>query len=200
MWQEIQKKNQEKTQEKTKIKQQEVNDYTRQKNSIETRIQDLQDVEANIQKNPRLAAKFNTESDRAAKQLKSKDKDGGYLRQRSDGTPRLTRHMGLMVRATLLLEGALGTNLYAKSSKLDGGFTKALGDAEKLNPKLRTVIDSPSKKMTISQFADIGNPPAISKDLKEQKQVLETTEKNLAKCQKELAKLTKKDDATPKKS
>jgi len=142
--------------------QQKVNFYTEQKNSIETRIQHLQDVQANIQKNPPLAAKFNTESDRAAKQLTSKDRDEGYLRQRSDGTPRLTRHMGLMVRATHLVDGALGSNLSARSSMLDGGFRKALGDAAQLDPSLRNVVDSPYKKITVSQFADIGSQPAIN--------------------------------------
>ncbi|MBY8946174.1 hypothetical protein J1G35_09870 [Pseudomonas sp. SH10-3B] len=154
--------------------------YTEQKNSIETRIQHLQDVQANIQKNAPLAAKFSTESDRAAKQLTSKDRDEGYLRQRSDGTPRLTRHMGLMVRATRLVDGALGSNLSARSSMLDGGFRKALGDAERLDPILRNVVDSPYKKITVSQFADIGSQPAINTNQEALRKDLNVTLEKLA--------------------
>lgn len=160
--------------------QQKVDFYTQQKDSLETRIQHLQDVQANALKNAPLAAKFSIESRRSTNQLLSKDKDAGYLRQRSDGTPRLTRHMGLMVRATRLVDGAFNSNLSAKSSMLDGGFRKAMGDAEKLDPILRNVVDSPYKKITISQFADIGNQVAITTNQEVLRKDLDVTLEKLA--------------------
>lgn len=113
--------------------------YTHQKNSIEARLKSLENAQTSIGGNPSQATKFSNESARATAQLERKNKSAGYLRQRRDKTPRLTRHMGLTVRATRMVDALFGTHLSAKSSVLDGGFRNALRDAEQLNPNMRAL-------------------------------------------------------------
>lgn len=157
-----------------------VNLYTHQKNSIEARINTLESAKTNIDNNPSTAAKFSQESARATDQLARKNKSAGYLRQRSDGTPRLTRHMGLPVRITQKFDSFCGTNLSARSRMLDGGFRNALTDAERLKPDTRNTVDSPYKKITIDQFAGIGNKRVIDENLQQQGKDLSVTLEKLA--------------------
>ena len=157
--------------------------YTDQKNSIEARVKSLENAQSSIGGNPSLATKFSNESARATAELERKNKSAGYLRQRSDKTPRLTRHMGLTVRATRMIDGLFGSNLSAKSSTFDGGFRKALRDAEQLNPAMRTLVDNPYKKITTDQFAGVGDKRAIDKNLKEQGKELNLTLEKLASWQ-----------------
>ena len=157
-----------------------VNLYTHQKNSTEARVNNLESAKTSIGNNPSTAAKFSQESVRAADQLGRKNKSAGYLRQRSDGTPRLTRHMGLPVRATRMIDGLFGSNLSARSSMWDGGFRKALTDAEQLNPNMRNLVDSPYKKITTDQFSGIGNKRVIDENLRQQGKELNLTAEKLA--------------------
>lgn len=154
--------------------------YTHQKNSIEARVQSLENAQTSIGGNPSQATQFSNESARATAELERKNKSAGYLRQRDNGTPRLTRHMGLKVRATRMVDGLFGSNLSAKSSTFDGGFRKALRSAEQLHPNMRALVDSPYKKITTDQFAGIGDKRAITQNLKEQRGELNLTLEKLA--------------------
>lgn len=165
------------------IVQAKINHYIEQKTSVEARKNNLESAQTYIGNNPSLAGKFSKEAARATDQLARKNKSAGYLRQRSDATPRLTEHMGLKVRATRALDRLFGSNLSARSSTLDGGFRKALGDAERLNPNMRNLVDSPYKKITTDQFAGIGDKRVIKENLQQQGKELDLTLEKLASWQ-----------------
>lgn len=153
--------------------------YTDQRTSIQNRVSRLQTALTSINNRPALASQFATEHGRATKQLTNKNKCAGYMRQRADGSPRLTPHLGLIVRSVRFTDRVFGSHLSAKHALFDGGFRKTLGRAEELKPGLRELIDSPYKKITLEQYGELGNVRALNKNLSEQTRELKTCEGKL---------------------